>query len=121
QPGRQRPRWPRRDVWCRSMPAAPPPAPAPVVYKVSMSQPASHEYEVEMQVPALEGRPEVEIVFPAWAPGSYMVRDFVRHLIDLAITDGAGRALDPARVARLDKQRWRIQTGGRPFRVRYRV
>ncbi|HVZ88570.1 MAG TPA: PDZ domain-containing protein [Polyangia bacterium] len=103
------------------MPAARRPAPVPVVYKVAMPQPASHEYEVDMQVPALAGRTEVEIVFPTWAPGSYMVRDFVRHLIDLAITDGAGRALDPARVARLDKQRWRIQTGGRPFRVRYRV
>jgi len=97
-----------------------PPA-APIVYKVSMSEPASHEYEVEMRVPAIEGRQEIDLVFPAWAPGSYMVRDFVRHLIGLTITDGAGRTLDPARVTRVDKQRWRIRTGGRPFRARYRI
>jgi predicted metalloprotease with PDZ domain len=86
-----------------------------------MPEPASHEYQVEMLVPAIAGRDEVEIVFPAWAPGSYMVRDFVRHLTGLAVTDGAGRALAPERVVRVDKQRWRIQTDGRPFRVRYRI
>ena len=86
-----------------------------------MPEPASHEYEIEMLVPALPGRDQVEIVFPAWAPGSYMVRDFVRHLTGLTVRDRAGRALPSASVVRLDKQRWRITNGGRPFRVRYRI
>jgi predicted metalloprotease with PDZ domain len=90
---------------------------SPIVYRVSMSQPASHEFEVEMTVPALP-HADAEIVFPAWAPGSYLVRDFVRHVFQLTITDVRGRAL-PAE--RLDKQRWRIATGGQAFRVRYRV
>ena len=94
---------------------------APITYRVSMPHPASHEYTVEMQVPALAGRDEVTIAFPAWAPGSYMVRDFVRHLTGLTITDGAGHALPSARVTRLDKQRWRVRTGGHAFRVRYRI
>ena len=86
-----------------------------------MPEPASHEYEIEMLVPALPGRDQVEIVFPAWAPGSYMVRDFVRHLTGLTVRDGAGHALPAAGVVRVDKQRWRITSGGRPFRVRYRI
>jgi predicted metalloprotease with PDZ domain len=93
---------------------------APIVYRVAMPEPAAHEFEIEMRVPAL-GRDTVEIVFPAWAPGSYMVRDFVRHLTGLAVSDASGRALPAARVVRLDKQRWRIACGGRPFRVRYRI
>ena len=36
-------------------------AAAPIVYRVSMPEPASHEYEIEMLVPALPGRDEVEI------------------------------------------------------------
>jgi predicted metalloprotease with PDZ domain len=96
-------------------------ASSPIRYRVAMPHPASHEYEVEMQVPALAGRDEVTIVFPAWAPGSYMVRDFVRHLTGLTVTDGAGHALPPSRVARLDKQSWRVRTDGRGFHVRYRV
>src|SRR6185503_8267436 len=92
--------------------------PAPIQYRVAMSAPATHEFEVEMRVPALPDRDTVEIVFPTWAPGSYLVRDFVRHVSGLAITDAGGRRLASER---LDKQRWRIWTGGRPFVVRYRV
>jgi predicted metalloprotease with PDZ domain len=94
------------------------PAAAPITYRVSMSSPADHEYEVRMDVPALRGREVADLVFPAWAPGSYLVRDFVRHVYRLTITDARGRAL-PAR--RLDKGRWRVRSGGHPFTVRYRV
>jgi predicted metalloprotease with PDZ domain len=90
----------------------------PILYRVAMPEPASHEYEVEMNVPALPERDTIEIVFPTWAPGSYLVRDFVRHVFRLSITDGRGR---PLAHERIDKQRWRIRTDGRPFRVRYVV
>lgn len=102
------------------MPRAPSPS-TPIVYRVAMPLPASHEYEVEMRVPALPGREEVELVFPAWAPGSYMIRDFVRHVSGLRVTDERGRGLPAGAVSRVDKQRWRIATGGRAFRVVYRV
>jgi predicted metalloprotease with PDZ domain len=96
------------------------PAVAPIVYRVAMSEPASHEYEIQMDVPAGvgDGRSTVDLVFPAWAPGSYLVRDFVRHVYGLAITDARGRDLP---VERLDKGRWRVEAGERAFRVRYRV
>ena len=83
-----------------------------------MPDPGSHEFHLEMQVPALPERATAELVFPAWAPGSYLVRDFVRHVYGLAITDERGK---PLPHERLDKQRWRVGSGGRAFRVRYRV
>jgi predicted metalloprotease with PDZ domain len=86
-----------------------------------MPVPASHEYEVEMRVPAMPGRDEVAIAFPAWAPGSYMIRDFVRHVSGLSVTDERGRPLPADAVSRDDKQRWVIASEGRAFRVRYRV
>ena len=76
------------------------PAAAPIVYRVAMSDPQSHEYEIQLDVPALAGREAVDLVFPAWAPGSYLVRDFVRHVYRLTITDARGGEL-PA--TRLDK------------------
>jgi predicted metalloprotease with PDZ domain len=91
---------------------------SPIRYTVEMPEPVSHELHVKMEVPALRQREEVELVFPAWAPGSYLVRDFVRHVYDVAITDGKGTALPAVRV---DKQRWRVRAGGRAFVVRYRV
>src|SRR4051794_24026201 len=89
-----------------------------ILYRVAMPEPASHELHIEMVVPAMAERATADIVFPAWAPGSYLVRDFVRHVYGLTITDLRGRALPRER---LDKQRWRIASGGKGFRVRYRV
>jgi len=100
------------------MPAAGVTTQTPIEYRVAMPEPASHEFDVEMRVPALPDHETAEIVFPTWAPGSYMVRDFVRHVFRLTVTDERGR---PLARERLDKQRWRITTGGRAFRVRYRV
>jgi predicted metalloprotease with PDZ domain len=91
--------------------------PAAIRYRVAMPEPQSHELHVTMEVPAVD-RPSVDLVFPAWAPGSYLVRDFVRHVYDLAITDGHGR---PLPVERLDKLRWRVRSDGGAVRVHYRV
>src|SRR5438046_1601090 len=90
----------------------------PVQYHVAMPEPVSHELVVEMEVPALPHRSALDLVFPAWAPGSYLVRDFVRHVYDLAITDAGGH---PLPVERVDKQRWRVRSEGRAVRARYRV
>jgi len=90
----------------------------PIRYQVAMANPGRHEFQVTMRVPALPDRPHVELVFPAWAPGSYMIRDFVRHVYGLQIADERGRPLDRER---LDKQRWRVASGGAAFVVTYRV
>jgi predicted metalloprotease with PDZ domain len=94
------------------------PAAAPITYRVAMPVPDDHEYEIQMDVPPLPGGGDAVIAFPAWAPGSYLVRDFVRHVYRLSVTDARGRTLP---IERLDKQRWRVRAEGRPFRVRYRV
>jgi predicted metalloprotease with PDZ domain len=90
---------------------------APIRYRVAMPEPQSHELHVTLEIPALAERRALDIVFPVWAPGSYLVRDFSRHVYDLEAVAGTRRlALD-----RLDKARWRLQTGGRAATVRYRV
>jgi predicted metalloprotease with PDZ domain len=91
---------------------------APIRYRVAMPEPQSHEFHITMEIPALPGRETMAVVFPAWAPGSYLVRDFSRHIYDLDMRDRAGKAVTHER---LDKQRWRLSTGGRPVTLRYRV
>ena len=85
------------------------PAQAPLRYRVAMPEPQSHELQVTMEIPALPDRPLLRFGMPAWAPGSYMVRDFARHVYDLAVTDLRGR---PLPTERLDKQRWGVASGG---------
>jgi len=90
---------------------------APLRYRVALDDPVGHEIGVELEVPALGGE-TLDLVLPVWTPGSYLVRDFARHVFDLEARDGAGRRLP---VERIEKHRWRVRSGGRAVRVRYRV
>jgi predicted metalloprotease with PDZ domain len=91
---------------------------APIAYTVAMPEPQSHELHVTMKVPALPDRARLRLGLPAWAPGSYMVRDFARHIYDLVITNEKGVALP---VVRLDKQRWEVSSEGAAVTISYRI
>ncbi len=93
------------------------PSATPLRYRVAMPEPSSHEFHVTLDIPALRDRPVLDLVFPAWTPGSYMVRDFSRHIYDLKIT--GNRHLLPCE--RVDKLRWRVASNGQPVQVSYRV
>lgn len=86
-------------------------------YNVSFRQAEHHVIEVELWLPAL-GASALEIVFPVWTPGSYMVREYARNIEQLAATlhddDGADE-IGPAAVQHLDKHRWLVETQGREW------
>jgi len=67
-----------------------------ISFTVSMSKPWTHLLEVEMrvQVPAnLQVPNETNLLMPVWTPGSYLVREFERHVQDFA-ADANGRPLE---------------------------
>jgi predicted metalloprotease with PDZ domain len=86
-------------------------------YRLSLPEPHTHLLHVEVE---LERPGEaVEVVFPVWTPGSYLVREFARHVEQASADDGAGR---PLPLERLDKHRFRVATAGAARAVlRYRV
>src|SRR5271169_3094354 len=86
-----------------------------VRYRVSMPRPHSHLFEVEARFPPLD---VLDAVLPVWTPGSYLLREFARHLQDVSAEDESGHAL---RLERTDKRTWRVQTRGQPAVLRYRV
>ncbi len=92
-----------------------------IAFTVSMSKAYTHLLEVEMrvQIPAnLQVPNETDLVMPVWTPGSYLIREFERHVQDFA-ADANGRALDWAKV---NKNTWRVKTSGvRQWRATYRV
>ena len=64
-------------------PVWPSPCFAETAFTVSMPRPETHLLEIEMAVapfPALVR--SFELVMPAWAPGSYFIRDFARNVRD---------------------------------------
>ena len=92
-----------------------------ISFTVAMPKPHTHLFEVEVRVkiPAnLQAPNESDLVMPVWTPGSYLIREFERHVQDFA-ADADGRALDWTKV---DKDTWRVKTSGaRQWRATYRV
>lgn len=93
--------------------------PRPITYTLRFPSPQSHYVEVEAVVPT-EGRGSIELMMPVWTPGSYLIREYARHVEDLKAFGMDGEAL---RARKSSKNRWRIETGGllSEIRVAYRV
>lgn len=82
-----------------------------------MPDPHSHLFEVEVRVGSVSGA--VELVMPSWTPGSYLMREFGRHVQDFAATDASG---SPLPWRKTDRSTWRVEAGaGTEVVARYRV
>ncbi|MEN9936894.1 MAG: hypothetical protein RLZZ387_3473 [Chloroflexota bacterium] len=79
----------------------------PIVYTISMPEPHTHLYYVRVDLGELEGA-TLDVALPVWKPGSYMVREFARHVQGFEARAG-NRPLD---WRKLDKSTWRVETGG---------
>lgn len=88
----------------------------PVQYRVAMPLPHSHLFEVQATFPP--GGKELLVALPVWTPGSYLVREYARHVQDLRVTDEHGNRVPFERV---DKRSLRIVAADRAIRLTYRV
>jgi len=87
-------------------------------YTVSLLHPNSRLIEVEGRF-AVDDRATIELVLPVWTPGSYLVREYARHLQDFAALDEQGRALAWKRI---DKRTFQVAAdGAREIAARWRV
>jgi predicted metalloprotease with PDZ domain len=76
--------------------------PAGPHYRVEAADPAAHLFHVTLTVSQPQAGQRVSL--PAWIPGSYMVREFAKHLQKLtARQDGR-----PVPVHQIDKATWQI-------------
>ena len=89
----------------------------PIRYTLRFPAPHTHYVEVEAAIPA-SGHAEVEVYMATWTPGSYLIREYERHVEAVTATAGS-RALS---VAKSTKNRWKIPTGGAAtVTLRYKV
>ena len=92
-----------------------------IAFTVSMPKPHTHMLEVDVHVKrqAGSGKQEETLVMPVWTPGSYLIREYERHVQDFAATDAASK---PLRWEKINKNSWLITTNGNAeWRARYRV
>jgi hypothetical protein len=91
-------------------PAATTTAPPEINFTVSMTKPWTHLLEVEMRLRQPTALPaQTDVVMPVWTPGSYLVREYARHVLDFAVKDQNGSALNWDKT---NKNIWRITTNG---------
>ncbi|MGQ0735953.1 MAG: M61 family metallopeptidase [Acidobacteriota bacterium] len=90
----------------------------PIRYTLRFPAPQTHYVEVDAVFPA-NGRPDIELFMAVWTPGSYLIREYQRHVEGLTARSANGIALA---VSKTSKNRWRVATGGAAtVRVAYRV
>ena len=82
--------------------------PEPIAYTLRFPAPHTHYVTVDARVPT-GGRPEVELMMAVWTPGSYLVREYARHVEAVTARTPGG---DPLPVEKSRKNRWRAATGG---------
>lgn len=90
-----------------------------IAYTISMTKPWTHLLEVEMRLKWAGAPRTVELKMPVWTPGSYLVREYARHVQDLAVKSAAGDAIAWRKA---NKNTWQIDLNGKnDFVVSYRV
>ena len=84
---------------------------------LDLTAPEQHLVHVSLRLqPRL---PSLRLSLPAWTPGSYLIRDYVRHLEDLTAEQG-GR---PLVLRRLSPASWQLELDGSDGElvIRYRI
>src|SRR5215217_782351 len=95
-------------------------APVDISFTVAMSRPHTHLFDIDVTIKRNASGPQEELlVMPVWTPGSYLIREFERHVQDFAAADAAGQ---PLKWEKTNKNTWRVTTNGaREWHATYRV
>jgi len=81
----------------------------PLHYSIRPADPAAHLFEVRVTV--AQPDPDGQVFsLPAWIPGSYMIRDYAKHVVSIRAESG-GRHVG---LGRLDKSSWRAAATAGP-------
>jgi predicted metalloprotease with PDZ domain len=85
-------------------------------YRIELADPRAHRFHVTLRVP--RAPTALRLSLPVWIPGSYLVREFARHLSALRAEQGGVAC----RVEALDKSHWLVHGRGHgALRVDYDV
>ena len=71
-------------------------------YRIVPANPQAHYFEVRCTV----ARPDADgqiFALPAWVPGSYLIREFARHIVEIRAEENGSRVA----LEKLDKHTWR--------------
>ncbi len=73
-------------------------------YRILPKDPAAHLFEVSLTVAEPDSSGQV-FAMPAWIPGSYMIRDYAKHVVAIR-AEADGFAVE---LKKIDKSRWQAE------------
>lgn len=85
-------------------------------YKVILSSPEHHYFDVTLTIANPDPNGQV-LRLPAWIPGSYMIRDFAKNIVQFE-ANCDGKRLSHTRV---DKSSWQLARATQQVTVNYRI
>ncbi len=85
---------------------------SPIRYTILPARPEAHLYRVTCTVAEPDSAGQ-RFALPAWIPGSYMIREFARHVVSIR-AESRGRAVA---LEKLDKHTWRAEPVAGPLAV----
>jgi predicted metalloprotease with PDZ domain len=89
-----------------------------LAYVVAMPNPHTHLFEVTARIDHWSW-PTLDLKMPVWTPGSYLVREYARHIPTLIACSADQQPLPTTKIA---KNHWQIATAGhRQITVQYQV
>jgi predicted metalloprotease with PDZ domain len=78
-----------------------------ITYRIELHDLHAHQFRVTLTVPAPAAAQRLSL--PVWVPGSYMVREFARHLSQIEARQGD----EVVALTQLDKTTWQVACKGR--------
>ncbi len=86
-------------------------------YNITPLDPKGHLFAVSLII-TRTGKNGQKISLPSWIPGSYLIRDFSKHIIDLQAETLTGKTLT---IQPIEKSIWQIDASDEAVKVSYQV
>ncbi len=90
----------------------------PIQVKIEIADTVGHYFAVEVSAES-DGADSLDFKMPVWIPGSYLIREFERNVVDFRAVSKIGT---PLLWRKVNKNTWRVYPAGyQRVAVRYRV
>lgn len=87
-------------------------------YHISIPEPENHLLHVELAIANWQNEC-IDLKLPVWTPGSYLVREYAKHLQNFEATNATGEKLLWQKIS---KNHWRVNTSNSSLiKIRYRI
>ena len=87
-----------------------------ISYTVQLSKPAAHIFKVTQEISQPDKNGQI-LSLPAWIPGSYMIRDFAKNVIQIKATSNNSNI----ELHKIDKSTWQAEPVSKPLILEYEI